>query len=81
MSQFSKVNPTLQQQIVNLLSAQEPTTSLFNGYIQTSLPDYWSLRTVQEATQKLTAQGVLVRVGQAYKLATVPAATAATASN
>lgn len=81
MSQFSKVNPTLQQQIVDFFSVQPLDTTAFNSRIQNSLPDYWSLRTIQEATQKLTAQGVLVRVGQAYKLAAIPAATAATASN
>lgn len=71
MSMTSKVNPALRAAILQYVSGRN--YSVFNDDIQFGV-NYFSgltvsLRTIQEATQKLTREGVLVRVGKAYRLA------------
>jgi len=76
MSMTSKVNPTLRQEIINYL-AKNPNSG--NTDILFSYPyfrdcyfgstSYPSMRTIQEATQKLTKDGTLVRVGNKFSVA------------
>ena len=58
MSMTSKVNPTLRQEIVDYLKQTEYSTSnlAFVGVFGYR----YSLRTIQEATQKLTKDGTLL---------------------
>ena len=58
MSMTSKVNPHLRQQILNTL-ASGVTAS--NNAINVRLSFTYSLRTIQEDTQKMTAEGVLTQ--------------------
>ena len=93
MSQNSKVSTYVREGIINALMptpeqkalilagrASLPTAS--NVYLFTKI--FTSLRTIQEATQKLAAEGILVKQGRGvYSLSAVAAgiATAASASN
>jgi hypothetical protein len=56
MSMTSKVNPTLRQEILNLMASG---IQLSNRAIQSRLGFRYSLRTIQEATQKMRDAGVL----------------------
>lgn len=71
MSMTSKVNPTLRAAILKYVASR--SYSVFNDDIKFGVSYYSgltvSLRSIQEATQKLTREGVLVRVGKAYRLA------------
>lgn len=67
MSQTSKVNPSLRKEILNLLDTYGKGT---NTQIYFSLASYPSIRKVQEATQKLTKDGTLVRTGKKFSVAT-----------
>jgi len=67
MSMTSKVNPILRQAILAFLAKQQYSAS--NPTIQYSIPLLYSLRAIQEATQKLTSEGILARVGNNYRLA------------
>jgi hypothetical protein len=58
MSMTSKVNPALQKAIVDFLTAR-PNQNITNNQLYFGLPIFPSLRTVQEATQKLTKAGIL----------------------
>jgi len=78
MSMTSKVNPALRVLILEFLGEQ--TYPVPNSTIQFYLPINYSLRAIQEATQKLTREGVLVRIGTFYKLAPTASASAATTS-
>lgn len=80
MSMTSKVNPHLRQQILNTL-ANGITAS--NNAINVRLSFIYSLRTIQEATQKMTAEGVLTQTKAGrytfYGIANQGLATGATA--
>lgn len=71
MSMTSKVSPTLRAAILQYMKNR--SYSVFNDDIRFGVSYYGnltvSLRSIQEATQKLTREGVLVRVGKAYRLA------------
>ena len=58
MSMTSKVNPTLRQEIVDYLAATGYGTS--NLAFVYTFGNRYSLRTIQEATQKLTKAGTLI---------------------
>jgi hypothetical protein len=58
MSMTSKVNPTLRQEIVDYLGGTGYSSSNL-GLVYT-FGNRYSLRTIQEATQKLTREGILV---------------------
>lgn len=73
MSMTSKVNPILRAAIVKFLASREFSVS--NVGIQYGISEFYSLRAIQEATQKLTREGVLVRVGTNYRLAPTTGAT------
>ena len=80
MSMTSKVNPTLRKEIVDYLAATGYGTS--NLAFVYTLGNRYSLRTIQEATQKLTKAGTLVKTTEAgftyYSLnKTVPQQTSA----
>lgn len=79
MSMTSKVKPNLRAQIVAYLEAR-PGQNITNQTLYFGLPDFYSKRTIQEATQKLTADGTLVSTGRGlYQLAVkLPTAAAAT---
>jgi hypothetical protein len=66
MSMTSKVNSTLRSEIVNYLTVHpnSTNTSLYFGI--SSLP---SQRKIQEATQKMTKDGTLVRNGNKFSIA------------
>jgi hypothetical protein len=66
MSQTSKVSPSLRQEIVSFLSANPNSTNSNIYFGINSLP---SMRKIQEATQKLTADGTLVRTGKKFSVA------------
>lgn len=57
MSMTSKVNPTLRQEIVDYLVSNRYGTSNY-GFVYT-FGNRYSLRTIQEATQKMTKDGTL----------------------
>ena len=59
MSMTSKVNPTLRQEIVDYLASTGYGTS--NLAFVYSFGNRYSLRTIQEATQKLTKDGTLLQ--------------------
>jgi hypothetical protein len=59
MSMTSKVNPTLRQEIVDYLAATGYGTS--NQALVYTFGERYSLRTIQEATQKLTKDGTLLQ--------------------
>lgn len=58
MSMKSKVNPTLQQEIVDYLKRTNYGTS--NRAFASIFGTRYSLRTIQEATQKMTKDGTLL---------------------
>jgi len=60
MSMTSKVNPTLRQEIVSFLTANPNST---NTSIYFGIPSMPSQRKIQEATQKMTKDGTLVKAG------------------
>jgi predicted transcriptional regulator len=78
MSMTSKVNPHLRQQILNTL-ANGVTAS--NNAISVRLSFNYSLRAIQEATQKMTKEGVLTltKAGRYTYYGIAPLATGATA--
>ena len=59
MSQFSKVSSILRSQILNTI---KPGMKVSNAYLQNATQYAFSLRKIQEATQKLTQEGTLVKV-------------------
>jgi len=59
MSQFSKVSPVLRQQILNTIL---PGMKVSNAFLENATQKAFSLRKIQEATQKLTQEGTLVKV-------------------
>lgn len=67
MSMTSKVNPKLRESILKELGMNPARTNeqLYWGYI--SNPSGFSLRSIQEATQKMTQQGLL-KSGRNYNL-------------
>ena len=67
MSMTSKVSAYLRDAILKFLATHP--YSAFNTEIQAATGYVYSLRAIQEATQKLAREGVLVRVGTAYRLA------------
>ena len=87
MSMNSKVSPVLRSQIMNTLSVEGIKMS--NAVIEFRLNFSYSLRKIQEATQKMTAEGTLTATREAGKMfyrvtnpgATNQAAQGATASN
>ena len=66
MSMTSKVNATLRSEIVSFLAKNPNSTNLYIYFGINSLP---SVRTFREATQKLTADGTLVRTGKKFSVA------------
>jgi hypothetical protein len=62
MSQTSKVNPCLRTRILEVLASG---VSAGNGWLEYYLRDrytlYYSTRAIQEATQKMTADGTLTK--------------------
>lgn len=66
MSMTSKVNSTLRSEIVSFLTANLNGS---NTNIYCGIPSLPSLRKIQEATQKMTKDGTLVRVGNKFSLA------------
>lgn len=66
MSMTSKVSPLLREQILGYLAANPNSTNTNIYFGISSLP---SMRKVQEATQKLTREGVLVRTGNKFSIA------------
>lgn len=66
MSMTSKVNPTLRQEILNYLTANGTST---NTNIYFGVPSVPSMRKIQEATQKMTKDGTLVRSGKYFSVA------------
>lgn len=66
MSMTSKVNATLRSEIVSFLTTN-PNSG--NTAIYFGIPSLPSQRKIQEATQKMTKDGTLVRVGQKFSVA------------
>ena len=87
MSMNSKVSPVLRSQIMNTLSVEGIKMS--NAVIEFRLNFSYSLRKIQEATQKMAAEGTLAATREAGKMfysltnpaAVNEAAQGATASN
>jgi hypothetical protein len=67
MSQTSKVNSTLRSNIIQSLNLYSPksNTQLFESGIANPASKF-SLRAIQEATQKLTVLGELKKIGTKY---------------
>lgn len=66
MSMTSKVNSTLRSEIVNFLTGKPNST---NTNIYFGIPSLPSQRKIQEATQKMTKAGTLVRNGNKFSIA------------
>jgi DNA-binding transcriptional regulator PaaX len=87
MSMNSKVSPVLRSQIMNILG--EDGLEASNTYIEFRLNFSYSLRAIQEATQKMAKEGTLSAIkasGKTFYTLTNPAAVneaaqGATASN
>jgi Mn-dependent DtxR family transcriptional regulator len=69
MSMTSKVNPTLRANILRYLAifSQSTNSRIHTSYLVNPTLAI-SLRTVQEATQKLANEGLIVRNGSFYSL-------------
>lgn len=61
MSQTSKVSTALRSQILNTLKGLPAGTKVSNQYFMTATQYAFSLRKIQEATQKLTREGLLTK--------------------
>lgn len=61
MSQTSKVSPVLRQQILGTFKTVPAGTRISNAYLMNATQYAFSLRKIQEATQKLTNEGVLTK--------------------
>lgn len=77
MSMTSKVNATLREQILGYLAANPNST---NTQIYFGVPSLYSQRSIQEATQKLTNEGTLVRNGRKFSIAPATSGSATAAS-
>jgi hypothetical protein len=70
MSMTSKVNSTLRSEIVNYLTANPNSTNANIYFGIPSLPVAGGYqRRIQEATQKMTKDGTLVRNGNKFSIA------------
>jgi hypothetical protein len=66
MSMTSKVSPTLRQEIIKYLTGNPNST---NTNLYFGLDSFPSQRKIQEATQKMTKDGTLVRTGNRFSVA------------
>lgn len=79
MSMTSKVNPALRAAIITYLGAR-PGQNVTNQTLYFGLPTFYSRRSIQEATQKLTKDGTLVLTSRGRYQLTVKLPTAVAAS-
>jgi hypothetical protein len=79
MSMTSKVNPTLRQEIITYLTGNPNST---NTNLYYGIPSMPSQRKIQEATQKMTKDGTLVKTtGGRFSLAPVTGNASAASAN